>query len=244
MKSARIMAFFAALWFLPSCPVSAASVEITIGSPDGGGGMLVIQREVKTREELKRDGVVIQEKDFSCGTASLATVLNFYLGQSVDEAQIIASLLEINKERGTLEEVIQRRGFSLLDLKLYAESLGFKAVGYRLDFEDLAKIGAPVIVPIIPFGFKHFVVFRGADQSRVYLADPSYGNLIQSIDEFKRDWYGFTNVALMILDKDGHKPEQHPMSVTDLDKVFVGKDEAEDFRREKAPVKYFIPGEY
>jgi len=243
MTSIRFIASLTALLFIPSSPLFGASVEVPLGFPEGPGAPF-IQMNVRSRQDLLHDKVVIQQKDFSCGTASLATVLNYYLGQSVDETQIISSLLEINKQRGTLEEVIQRRGFSLLDLKLYAESLGLKASGYRLDFEDLANLGAPVIVPIIPYGFKHFVVFRGSDKSRVYLADPSYGNYVQSIDEFKKDWYGFTNVALLILNKDGKKPENDPMSITDLDKVYVGQDTMDDLRRQKAPEILFLPGEY
>jgi len=243
MISARLVAYLSALWFLSSLPVLAAPLEIILGPPDGPGN-IVLQPDVKTRNELLHKNVIIQQKDYSCGTASLATVLNFYLGQSVDETEIIKSLLEINKQRGTIEEVVKRRGFSLLDLKLFAESRGFKAAGYRLDFGDLATIGAPAIVPIIPSGFKHFVVFRGADKSRVYLADPSYGNLIQSIDEFKRDWYGFTNVALVVLTKEGHKPPNHPMSITDLDKVFVGEDVTDAFRYKEQPARFFLPGEF
>jgi uncharacterized protein len=199
---------------------------------------------VQSHQEILHKNVVIQERDFSCGTASLATIMNYYLEKSVSETDIIRTLLELNKKRGTLEEVIKRRGFSLLDLKLYAESQGFKASGYRLDFEDLAKLGVPALVPIIPEGFKHFVVFRGADKERVYLADPSFGNLIESIDQFKKEWYGFTNVALVLLRPGTEEKRTNPMALTELDKVFAGQEGADSFRNSGAPFRPFIQGEF
>jgi uncharacterized protein len=221
----------------------ATSLEVMFGFMDGGVG-LVHRQEVQSRQELLHKNVVIQQRDFSCGTASLATIFKYYLGRPVDEGDIIRTLLEINKKRGTLEDVIKRRGFSLLDLKLFSEEMGYKASGYRLDFEDLVNLGIPALVPIIPSGFKHFVVFKGADRERVYLADPSFGNLILPVEEFKRDWYGFTNVALVVVPKGDTKIEQSPISVSELDKVFVGQEGIDAFRYAGSPQRPFIPGEF
>jgi predicted double-glycine peptidase len=220
----------------------AASVEVSIGFPDMGG--VIIRQEVQSAQTLRNKNVVIQERDYSCGTASLATLFNYYLGRPVNEKQIIITLLEINKKRGTLEDVIKRRGFSLLDLKLFAEDQGLKASGFRLSFEDLVKLHIPALVPIIPEGFKHFVVFRGADKERVYLADPSFGNLIESIDQFKKEWYGFTNVALIVVPKDANEIEQNPLTVSDLDKVFAGQEGVDSFRNTVSFSRFFIPGEF
>jgi len=221
----------------------ATSLEVTLGFMDGGVG-LYHRQEVQSRQELLHKNVVIQQRDFSCGTASLATIFNFYLGRPVNESEIIRTLLEINKKRGTLEDVIKRRGFSLLDLKLFAEEMGYKASGYRLDFEDLVNLGIPALVPIIPSGFKHFVVFKGADRERVYLADPSFGNLIQPIEEFKKNWYGFTNVALIVVPKGDMKIEHSPIAVSELDKIFVGQEGIDAFRYAGSPQRPFIPGEF
>ncbi len=237
------MTSVALLLFLLPVRLYAAPLEVMFGFMDGGGG-LIHRQEVQSIQDLLHKNVVHQERDFSCGTASLATIFNYYLNKPVYESEIIKTLLEINKKRGTLEEVIKRRGFSLLDLKLFAEDQGFKASGYRLDYEDLVNLGHPAIVPIIPSGFKHFVVFRGADRERVYLADPSFGNLIESVEEFKRDWYGFTNVALVVVSKEEKKIEQNPMALSELDRVFVGQDGLDSFRYAGSPLRPFIPGEF
>jgi len=243
MTIRRTLTWVALLVFLPAVQSYAATVEVMFGMMDGGGAT-IHRQEVQSLQELQRKNVAIQERDFSCGTASLATIFNYYLNKPVSETVIIKTLLEINKKRGTLEGVIKRRGFSLLDLKLFAEDQGFKASGYRLEFEDLVGLGTPAIVPIIPSGFKHFVVFRGADQHRVYLADPSIGNMIESIEEFKKDWYGFTNVALVVVPKGEKQIEQNPLALSDLDRVFVGQESIDSLRHAVFPDRFFIPGEF
>jgi predicted double-glycine peptidase len=221
----------------------AAQIEVNLGFLDMGGP--IIQKEIQSSQEIKQKNVVIQERDYSCGTASLSTLLKYYLGKSVDETEIIKTLLRINEKRGTLEEIIKRRGFSLLDLKLFAEDQGFKATGFRLDFDDLVNLHKPALVPIIPDGFKHFVVFRGSDGQRVFLADPSFGNLIESVEQFKKDWYGFTNVALIVVPKDDQPIEQHALTVTELDKIYAGQESVDSIRfNPVSPSRPFIPGEF
>jgi len=228
---------------LAPCSSYATNIEVSFGFSDMGSP--IVRQDVQSARDLLHKNVVIQERDYSCGTASLATLLNYYLGLQVDETEIIKTLLKINEKRGTLEDIIKRRGFSLLDLKLYAEDQGLKASGFRLDFEDLVNLQKPALVPIIPDGFKHFVVFRGADRERVYLADPSFGNLIESIDQFKKDWYGFTNVALIVVPKDDKKIEKDSLSVSELDKVYAGQEGIDSFRYYAvSPSRLFIPGEF
>lgn len=204
---------------LPACAY-AGSFRVDIGPM---GVPVMVQGGVDGLQGLRQRHVVLQHRDYSCGAASMATLFNYYLEYPISEIQVIRGLLDIAKKRGTLVDIIRRRGFSLLDLKHFAESKGFKSVGYRLEFKDLVDLHMPALVPIIPNGFKHFVVFRGADKRFVYLADPSFGNLIQNIDAFKRDWYGFTNVALVVLRRgekqaSGHPP---PLSLTAIGQIHV-----------------------
>ena len=183
-------------------------VPINIGLP----GMPVewVTRNVTTMMGLRHSHVQLQERDFSCGAASLTSIFKFYLDYPTREIDVIQGLFALAKEHGTLEKVIQRRGFTLLDLKKYAESKGFKTSAFKLEFSDLVELGEPALVPIIPSGYKHFVVFRGADDKYVYLADPSFGNLTQTIEEFKHDWYGFTNVALIVHRKEDSDKDRIP----------------------------------
>lgn len=220
----------------------AALLEVNIGFEGGSG--FVIEKEVKSLQEIRHSHIIMQERDYSCGSAALATIFNYYLGRPIGETEIIRSLLDLNEKKGTLEKVIERKGFSLLDLKQFAESQGFNATGYRLNFEDLIKLGVPAIVPIAPGGYKHFVVFRGADRNRVYLADPSIGNITEPIEEFKKDWYGFTNVALVVLPPGDEKREENPMALSDMDRVFVGQEDIDPFLSTVGPAIRALPWEF
>ena len=222
--------------------IQAASLEVTIGT-NGLGGFL-IEKEVKSLHEIKRRNIVMQERDYSCGSAALATLFNYFLQDPVQEIEIINTLLEINKQKGTLEKVIQRKGFSLLDLKQYAENRKFRSIGYRLSFEDLLKLGVPAIVPIAPNGYKHFVVFRDADKGRVFLADPSIGNVTVSIAQFKKDWFGFTNVALVVLPQGEGELRDNPMSVSEMDQVFIEPADAGAIFDRAEPFLRVNPGEF
>jgi len=226
-----------------SLTAAAATVEFTMGVLDGGG-QIINQTEVTSLMDMRHRDVVLQQRDYSCGAASLATVFNYYLKVPVKETEIIRTLLELNRKKGTLEDVIRRKGFSMLDLKLFAEERGLKAAGYRLEFEDLAKLGVQAIVPIIPDGFKHFVVFRGADSRRVYLSDPSFGNLIESIDQFKKDWYGFTNVALAFYPPGSESQMGQPLVPAELEQIYASRDAADTLPYSSPVVREFIPGEW
>ncbi len=58
---------------------------------------------------------------------------------------------------GEYERIIERRSFSLLDMKRFVAALkGFESGGYRGKFSDLVKQGQPAIVPISYAGFQTF----------------------------------------------------------------------------------------
>jgi len=223
--------------FWTAQPAFAASLQVYI-DVGGGAGELALNTKVESVQEAKEKNLVSQQRDYSCGAASLATIFNFYLGSPVQEIEIIDSIL---KSAPNIREIIERKGFSLLDLKRFAESRNFNVVGYRLDFEDLVQLGIPSIVPIIPQGYRHFVVFRGADLDRVYLADPARGNITEPIDQFKEEWYNFTNVALVINPPEGAKAK-HTMMISELDKVFVSAQGTHSMIFRTLPFIPFNPG--
>ena len=81
-----------------------------------------------------------------------------------------------------------RGGFSLLDLKQYAESRGYEATGYgQVAMTDLRGF-LPAIVPIQVYGFDHFVLVRSLGNGKVDFADPAYGLRSMPIREFEDVW--------------------------------------------------------
>jgi uncharacterized protein len=145
-----------------------------------------------TVKELRDLHVVKQETDYSCGAAALATLMRFYFHDEVSEKEI----LDLLQQKLSPEEKKDRaaKGFTLLELKQIAEMRGYQAAGFRMPIWELAEVVAPVIVFVEPFGYKHFAVYRGIDRGRVYLADPSRGNLRMSIGHFLDEWSGIVFV--------------------------------------------------
>jgi uncharacterized protein len=141
-------------------------------------------RPVRSLLEARHQNVVIQEWDSSCGAAALATLLRFQLGDPVNERTVALGILR-NSDPG---RVRGRGGFSLLDLKRYAESRGFVAEGFAgLTPGQLLRI-APAIVPIRSNRGDHFVVFRGAVNGHAVLADPAFGNRTVPFSDFEASW--------------------------------------------------------
>lgn len=135
---------------------------------------------------LRDRNLVRQRFDFSCGAAALATILRFGYGDDVTEPEILTELFGLlpDDEQAATRET----GFSLLNLQQVAQARGYRAAGFRLAPEQIPMLGGPVIVYIEPRGYRHFAVLRGVRGDRVYLADPSRGNVRMPMYRFLADW--------------------------------------------------------
>ena len=159
---------------------SAAVAQITVGSG------LRINQSARSIKDLRDQNVVKQRFDFSCGAAALATLLHYGFGTSVTEGQVMVRLFDLPTEAEKADR--RRTGFSLLDLQRVAQAQGYDAQGFRLEPGQLPMLGGPVIVYIEPRGYKHFAVLRGVRGDRVYLADPSRGNIRMPMYAFLNNW--------------------------------------------------------
>lgn len=139
---------------------------------------------IEPLSEVKFRNIVRQQFDYSCGSAALTTVLQHYLGRNFQERQVMEGLLHY----GENDRIVERRGFSMLDMKRLATALGFPAGGFKAEIEDLMELDHPAIVPIHFSGFKHFVVVRTIKDGRVFIADPSKGNLSFTLERFQEKW--------------------------------------------------------
>jgi uncharacterized protein len=157
---------------------------------------VALNQDIKTRSEFTSAHIIKQQFDYSCGSAALATLLNYYLGEKLTERQIIAGLYEY----GDKNQIERLKAFSLLDMKRFVEKLGYYGTGYRADIEDLRTMGKPCIVPMEIFGYQHFCVFRGIVQDHVFLADPFLGDISFPIEQFRKMWQ--RNVAFVVTDHD------------------------------------------
>ncbi len=139
---------------------------------------------IKPQEVLKFKNIVHQAYDYSCGSAALVTVINSYLGIDISERDAMEGMMA----HGEREKIVARRGFSLLDMKRYLATIGAEGNGFRGTITDLEALKVPAVVPIDYAGFKHFVVFRGIRDGKVFIADPAMGQIIFSMAEFTEHW--------------------------------------------------------
>ena len=185
--------------------------EATVVEPYEKGTVVIEQNVDASPVELRTDvrveplveqkyrNIVRQAYDYSCGSAALTTVLNYYLGRTLSERQVMEGLLHY----GESERIVQRRAFSMLDMKRLVTALGYPSGGFRATIDDLKDLDHPAIVPIEHAGFKHFVVLRTIRDGRVYIADPAVGNLSFTLAQFEQTW---DDNVLFIVFPGGEKP--------------------------------------
>lgn len=132
-----------------------------------------------------------QQYDFSCGSAAVATLLTFHYGVPVDERAVFTQMFLQGDQLK-----IRREGFSLLDIKRYLASRGFKADGFRQPLQKLIDAKLPAIVLISEKGYQHFVVIKGAADGRILLGDPATGTRAMPRAAFEQLW---TNKLLFLI---------------------------------------------
>jgi len=131
---------------------------------------------IKSWKTMRDARIVKQNQDFSCGAASLATLLNEQYNKKVTEEEILKAM---NKEDG-------RASFE--DMANIMPQFGFKAQGFAASWEQLTQLHVPVIVYTKNRKEDHFSVLRGISDNTVLLADPSLGNRTFSREQFLSMW--------------------------------------------------------
>lgn len=148
-----------------------------------GAGLVHIPVTSFNAEKFK--GIVRQRTDYSCGAASVATLLDDAYGLSLDERQVIIGMLQVSNYAEA-----RAHGFSMLDMKHFAQKIGMAGVGYRMQLQTLFRVQVPSIVLIDVEGYEHFVVLRKATPTYVFIADPIRGNMTLPTNQFAADWNG------------------------------------------------------
>jgi predicted double-glycine peptidase len=89
-------------------------------------------RPVRSVLEIRRERVMIQNWDLSCGAAALGTLLRYQFGEPVTEREIARALMGRAEYVGHPELLQLREGFSLLDLKRFVQTYRAKRVVTKL----------------------------------------------------------------------------------------------------------------
>lgn len=165
---------------LAAVPAARAADVMFAGVLPNGG---LYTRPVESMREARFRHLVRQHTDYSCGAAALATILRYAYRLDADEATVIEGMMGVSDP-----DVVLERGFSLLDIKRYVESLGLRGRGYRVDEERLRSLRVPGLVLMDVAGFRHFVVLKQVVGDMVEVGDPMLGNRSVPIDEFMQSW--------------------------------------------------------
>lgn len=172
--------FFIAWLLLGLCgTASAADVRFDGVLPNGAPYV----GRIESMQEGRYRHMVRQQTDYSCGAAALATILRYAYHLKVDEATVIQGMMGVADQA-----LVKQRGFSLLDIKHYVESLGMRGRGYRIDEARLRSLRVPGLVLMDVRGFRHFVVLKQVRGDTVELADPMLGNRSMRLADFIAAW--------------------------------------------------------
>lgn len=170
---------FCLVMSLQAMPLQAG---VTIALNGGFGSVMVPAR---SHQEMRWDGVVPQQYDYSCGAASVATLLTYHYGRPSTEAEVFEAMIHAGEV-----EHIKEHGFSMLDMKRYLDAQGLQSDGFRVGLDDLARIGVPAITLINTGGYRHFVVIKGMDDNTVLVGDPAVGTVAVPTAHFESIWSG------------------------------------------------------
>lgn len=132
--------------------------------------------KIKSWKELRDYNIEKQDLDFSCGAASIATLINGYYKKSITERDVLKIMHK--------EDMMA----SFDDMQKALNKLGFQSKGYAISLETLIKLKIPVIAYIKHRNNDHFTVISGINKNFVRISDPSLGRKTLSIQQFKKMW--------------------------------------------------------
>ena len=138
-------------------------------------------------------GIVMANDDYSCGPASLATVLN--------KNGMNLSLNEVAQQTNTSAE-----GTSMQSLIDAAGYYNFTAYGIETDTENLKE---NCIVHLNINGCEHWTVISKVTDTHVFLADSTGGNINLTIDQFNSY---FTKKAILLSNRNSIDLEKEIIS--------------------------------
>lgn len=206
----------AAIGAVPFCAAHARAADgerAPVRTPD-----LNVRKWVWSYKEIKERGIVMQEFDYSCGAAALATIARYYWGDDIGETHFLDLLPKLNLNEKELKDRIEN-GLTLTDLRNLANKGGYQATMARVTFRELSQGKVPVVVGIVVKKHEHFAVFRGADDRRVYLADPIRGQVRLPIEDFLEQWQ--KNAILIVAKPNVEVKKVNPMGIR-MDEFYRG----------------------
>jgi predicted double-glycine peptidase len=146
------------------------------------------RQAVASLQALRFRNVTKQTADWSCGPASLTTLLREGFDDSITEEQLIERIINTTEH----QKINNDKGISLMQLADAAKALGYQAVAKDLTSRELELVNLPVIVRLMLLDGPHFVVMRGtySTEKMTYalIVDPSSGHIRMPYHELVDKW--------------------------------------------------------
>jgi len=174
--------------------VPAGELDYTL-SPTGDFKVKVV-----SMREARFQTNILQQYDYSCGSAALASLLTYHYERPTTEETVFKAMFNTGDQ-----EKIQREGFSLLDMKVHLARQGLVADGYKMTLDRLAKLGVPVITLIDTGGYRHFVIIKGIREDDVVIGDPAQGVIVVDKAKFEPVWSG----VVLVIRNEASRGKEH-----------------------------------
>lgn len=230
-----IIAFVIAVGFVSGFYVERQIPENEFVFRGISGHEIPFHATLAPQTELQMQNVIKQNHDYSCGSAALATLLNYGMGENLTERQVIHGLLR----HGDIAQIKQLRAFSLYDMQRLCNVLGYEAQGYRASLDELKNPEYwPAIIPISFYGYTHFVVFKGIYENHAFVADPFRGNSSYPLAEFQKMWHD--NIIFIVTPGPSRRNGHNLLKLTETDLSYVREDTAADIMLHQ-PKPFVLP---
>jgi len=195
-------------------PPAGAQDAQSVRTGSGLRGLELRRDGVKSMLELRWENVVRQRLEIGCGAAALATILEYHFDFPATEQEIADALWTDATHGKPIQAQQQTRnaGFTLANIKRVAEQGGLAAAGFAVEAKDLYRLQIPAITQVVIKGYPHFVVVRGTQNGRVYVADPAFGNTTYRLPAFEKIYSGVL-LAFVLRSGQPVPPAQDNLSV-------------------------------
>jgi hypothetical protein len=202
---------------LRGCPILLVVGQLLVSSSQGqelrspirDPAIIFQKRNNRSWLEIRRQNIIMQGFDYSCGAATLATLLRYFWGDNVDEAKVLHTIDDFLTEAELKDRVTN--GLAIADLRRAAVEMKYLSEVGKVSFGELCQSKVPLIVAITADGYEHFVVVRGVFGQYVYLADPMRGNIRVRTSLFQTQWQ--KNAVLVVLKAKVQPPRISPLTV-------------------------------
>lgn len=179
----------------------AARLFVLVMSPHAFGNALPMEWHLPTRmpvqSSMDREHIIRQTTDRTCGPATLATLLHYYFGKSVTEAEIYH--LALATMLGEQSEIDVMPSITLRGLMGALAHHGFQGHPVQTTFDDLEAYFERYEIPIVLRIYHptpHFTLLIGMVDNLFILSDSMLGQFTMSKHELKDHW---DNYALFVM---------------------------------------------